>query len=179
MALWSRFRHLLTRLRENPPLLKGTSHRHERSFERLLHEHTIPCSPSAGYLRHPNGPNRWPDFQLHDEQRTLPVELKTTGSDLVHLGQTWIQSHGLYVISHRKKTGQPAVFIAFGKDMKTEEEDRAYEAFHAEVVAFRRRNRTLSPLFHSDWSIRTRLRYRIVEEDAEACFRRVMDVLPL
>jgi len=174
MSLWFRFQHLLHALHRTPQLLRGSGSSHEQSFERLLHHHGIFRSPRIGYERHPKGPNCWPDFELYDERTVIPVELKTTSSPYVHMGETWIQSHGLYIIS--RHTPSPSIFISFGKDMRTDEEEERYRIFKEDLARFKTfSKKTFTSTAH--WTVRASIRYHLEEERAEERFRSVMETL--
>ncbi len=174
MSIWFRFQHLLHALHRTPQLLRGRGPSHEQSFERLLDHHGIFRSPRIGYERHPKGPNRWPDFELYDERMVIPVELKTTSSAYVHMGHTWFQSHGLYIIS--RHTPSPSIFVSFGKDMRTDEEEERYRTFKEDLARFKTfSKKTFTSTAH--WTVRASIRYRLEEERAEERFRSVMETL--
>jgi len=181
MSIWNRFQHLLRALHRTPQLLRGSGPTHEQSFEQLLVHHGIFRSPRIGYERHPKGPNRWPDFELYDERMVIPVELKTTSSPYVHMGQTWFQSHGLYIISRHApvsptSSARPSVFISFGKEMRTDEEEERYRVFKEDLARFKTSSKkTFTSTAH--WTVRTSIRYRLEEERAEERFRSVMETL--
>ena len=176
MNLWERFSRTIHTLYKEPWHLRGAGSRHEASFERLLQAHGIfSCRPlkipMIGYERHPNGPQRWPDFHLQDERTLLPVELKTTSRTSVHIGKTWIKSDALYIISHRPSD---SVFISWGKDMKTEEEDRQFREFQHHVRSVRPYRMFRSTV---EWSASVHVQYRLEERQRRLHFERVIEGL--
>lgn len=197
MNLWYRLKRLLETLYEAPHLLHGQGQQHERSFERLLLRYGIlpyssfctrsirsaysnrfsPTGP-IGYERHPNGPQRWPDFHLCSRQILLPVELKSTRRSVLQIGQTWIQSDALYIASYRRPTltrrDEPSVFISWGKDMKTEEEDRRFRDFQYTIKSIRGQRGFSSPV---EWHSAVQISYRLDEERRRVCFERVREDL--
>ncbi len=122
MSIWKRFSQVLEKIYNKPWEFTGRSFGFEKSFERLLFKEGILSTPMIGYERHPNGSNHFPDFEIYDKRSFLSIELKTTQSNSVHLGQTWIQSDALYIIRYKPSSFQENPFlISFGKDMKSEE----------------------------------------------------------
>jgi hypothetical protein len=145
MSIWKRFSQVLERIYNKPWELKGRSFGFEKSFESLLYKEGILSLPLIGYERHPNGTNHFPDFEIHDKRSFLSIELKTTKSNSVHLGQTWIQSDALYIIRYKPTSFQDnPTFISFGKDMKTEEEDMYYYSYKYELLKLREKYKGVS-----------------------------------
>lgn len=145
MSIWKRFSLVLETIYNKPWELKGRSFVFEKSFERLLFKEGILSMPMIGYERHPNGSNHFPDFEIHDKRSFLSVELKTTKSNSVHLGQTWIQSDALYIIRYKPSTFQENPFmISFGKDMKSERDDEYYYSYKYELLKLREKYRGVS-----------------------------------
>ena len=130
MNVWSRLQHLLHTLYHRPSIIRGSGQPYEAAFERLLCSYGVVSCPETGYERYPNGPQRWPDFQILDVHTCVPIELKTTSRMMVPLGKTWIQSDALYLIHHRPLD---SIWITWGKDMKTEEDDRRFREFQQRV----------------------------------------------
>jgi hypothetical protein len=134
--------------------------------------HRIP-SPTIGYERHPNGAERWPDFHLQDERTLLPIELKTTSRDTVHIGKTWIHSEALYLIHHRPSD---SIFLSWGKDMKTEEDDRRFREFQYHIRSMNR-DRSFTPSVQ--WSASVQTLYRLDRSRRHDQYERVMEELRL
>lgn len=186
MNLWGRFLAALEALYTAPHLLRGQGTHHERSFERLLLRHGIlpfTAHHPVGYERHPNGPQRWPDFHLRSGPILLPIELKSTSRSVLHMGQTWIQSDALYVASYyrthpsphtREASNEPSVFVSWGKDMKTEEEDRRFREFQYDVKHLRGQRAFSTPV---EWRSTVQISYRLEEERRRVCFERVREDL--
>ena len=182
-TIWGRLLTLLERLHHDPTLIRGHGSGFEIEFARQLQRHGIFPSKRVGYERHPNGPHKWPDFHLYDERTLIPIELKTTGRKPVHMGQTWIVSEAIYVISHHSsktrmdQTPQHSIFMAWGKDMKTEEDDHKYRDYRYAMKEFQ--NKYDQRIFSSsvEWSTQMELRYRLEERDHERLYRRVMEDL--
>ena len=203
MNIWYRLQRLLETLYTTPHLLHGQGQQHERSFEYLLVRYGIlPVSfssslrtPTIGYERHPYGAQRWPDFHIQDQRILLPVELKTSSRPLFHIGQTWIQSDALYIASYypnkhrhsnhsnqrnytyrqtQTRNTKPSVFISWGKDMKTEEEDRRFREFQYDVKHLRGQKIFSSPV---EWYPTVQVTYRLEEERRRDCFERVREDL--
>lgn len=185
MALFHRLATLLDRLYRHPTLLRGSADEHERSFERLLWLHGIFPSKSRGnhayaYHRHPNGTQRWPDFEMTTPQTTLPIELKTTSQPIVHLGATWPAPEGLYIITQRasksknKKNTAPATWILWGKDMAKEEEGAAFRTFRHHLQSVSTHRVFASPI---RWSTSYDITYRLEEHRRHTLYRRVVDDL--
>lgn len=168
----------LETLYQAPHLLHGQGQQHERSFERLLLRYGIlPCSATCphGYERHPHGPQRWPDFHIRSTRILLPVELKSTRRSVLQIGQTWIQSDALYVASYRRRAlCDPSVFISWGKDMKTEEEDRRFREFQYDIKCIRGQRGFSSPV---EWHSAVQIAYRLEEGRRRVCFERVREDL--
>lgn len=177
-TIWTRFLTLLETIYHDPTLIRGHGSGFEMEFGRQLQRHGIFPSKRVGYERHPNGPHKWPDFHIYDERTLIPIELKTTGRKSVHLGGTWIASEALYVISsHSSKTSLHSVFMAWGRDMKTEEDDQKYREFRYAIKEFQ--NKYDRRIFSSsvEWSTQMELRYRVEERDRERLYRRVVEDL--
>jgi len=179
MSVWKRLGRVVQSIYLNPRLLKDSSAVHERSFEDLLCQEGILSSQSSGYKHHPNGPNKWPDFHIYDHHDILPIELKSTSSKIVHMGDTWIKSHGLYVISYKPShVIRPAVMISFGNDLKTEKDDEYFHNYHCELTKLRNKYKPKSSI---DSSIklypRSSTRYMIQEENSKKNYDNVMEYL--
>ncbi len=176
MALFHRLATLLDRLYRHPTLLRGSADEHERSFERLLWLHGIFPSKSRGnhasYHRHPNGTQRWPDFEMTTPQTTLPIELKTTSQPIVHLGATWPAPEGLYIITQHKKDRK--TWILWGKDMAKEEEGAAFRTFRHHLQSVSTHRVFASPI---RWSASYDITYRLEEHRRHTLYRRVVDDL--
>lgn len=161
MRVWRRLEQALCELYENPRKLTGSGIQTESSFERHLIRHGIFLSKRVGYERYPNGPNKWPDFHLYDERSVLPIEIKSTRCQFIHLGQTWIRSEALYIARQHPHS----VFMGLGKHMKTEEEDRLFREFYYAHKEFKeqwsRSQRFRSPNY---WSSSMEIRYRLEED---------------
>lgn len=154
-----------------PSIIRGSGIHYEAAFERLLRQYGILPCPQTGYERHPHGPQRWPDFHIMDKRTRIPIELKTTSRMVVGMGKTWIQSDALYVIHHRPLD---SIVIAWGKDMKTEEDDRRFREFQHHVRCMNR-GRSFSPLVQ--WTANTQVLYRLEMTQRRMLYERVMEEL--
>jgi|LauGreDrversion4_2_1035121.scaffolds.fasta_scaffold95791_4 hypothetical protein len=175
MRIWRRLEGALQEWYENPRRVKGSGIQFEVSFERQLIRHGIFLSKKVGYERYPNGSQKWPDFHIYDERTILPIELKSTRKDWIHLGQTWIHSDALYLI-HR--TTIQRIDIMRGKDMKTEEDDIRFKEFQFQMKQFKSewdRSKTFSSSVN--WSTSVDIRYCIQKEKQRNYFCSVLDDL--
>lgn len=168
MNIWARFQRLLYTIYNNPSLLKGSGIAYEVSFEHMLRRHGILPCPGIGYERYPNGPQRWPDFHVLDKRTCLPVELKTTRRMNVCMGKTWIQSDALYLIHYRPSD---SILLSWGKDMKTEEDDRLFREFQHHVRCMNR-GRSFTPLVQ--WTASTQILYRLNMARRHTLYEKVM-----
>ena len=171
MSVWSRFQRLLHTVYHRPSMIKGSGLPYEVAFERLLRVYGILPCPDTGYERHPNGPQRWPDFHIMDRRTCVPVELKTTSRMTVAMGKTWIQSDALYLIHHRPLD---TLVVAWGKDMKTEEDDRRFREFQHHVRCMNR-GRSFVPLVQ--WTANTHVHYRLEMNRRDMLYEKVMEEL--
>jgi hypothetical protein len=175
MRIWRRVEQAIRELYESPKLLKGSGIQTEDSFERHLHRHGIFLSRKVGYERYPNGKNFWPDFHVYDDRTILPIEIKSTRHKMIHLSQTWIQSHAIYIIRCIQPT---SVFISYGKDMKTEEEDRQFKEFQFAHRTFKEewsKSKTFTSQIH--WTSSMDLRYRLDDTQKANHYQRVLEEL--
>jgi hypothetical protein len=175
MRIWRRLEQALTEWYENPKQIKGSGIQLEVSFERQLIRHGIFLSKQVGYERYPNGSQKWPDFHLYDDRTILPIELKGTRKDWIHMGQTWIRSDALYLIHqiHLQK-----IHIIKGSDMKTEEDDRRFKEAQFQMKQFKSEwdcSKTFSASVY--WTTSVDIRYRIQKGKQQDYFRNVLDDL--
>ncbi len=171
MNIWGRFQRLLHTIYHRPSTIKGSGLRYEASFERLLRVHGILPCPEIGYERYPNGSQRWPDFHITDRRTRIPIELKTTSRTMVAMGKTWIQSDALYLIHHLP---MDSILIAWGKDMKTEEDDRQFREFQHHMRGMNR-GRSFTP--RVQWTATTQVLYRFEMNQRHTLYEKVMEEL--
>lgn len=113
---------LFFRLYHHPDLLHGQGGTHERAFESLLRTHT-----HVSYERHPCGPQRWPDFRLYVQgMAPLSLELKTTTTTRVHLGQTWPSPESIYLVSYQAHRG---IYVGKGRHLLPSEQKTDYLSY--------------------------------------------------
>lgn len=176
--IWSRFNLLLESAYHNPKLIKGSGLGFEESFEKQLLRHGIFPSKRVGYERHPNGPQRWPDFHIYDERTLIPIELKTTRRKTVHIGQTWIEPDAIYLISHHSPLERmPFVFIGWGRDMKTDEDDRKFREFRYALKEFKHYHTHKTFLSSVEWTLKMELMFRMDKTDRHYYYSRVVEDL--
>lgn len=130
----------------------------------------MPCYKS-GYIRHPFGANRFPDFHLHLDRCLVPVELKSTRRGRCSIGDTWIKPDCLYIISCPLGS-----FVSFGRDMIRQDEEDLYQKYYADLriirkkyVGERRDHITLYP--------RSSVQYTMLEAEKEVNYKKAITCL--
>lgn len=177
--IWRRFEQAMQEMYENPSLLRGSGLQTEVSFERHMIRHGIFSSRKIGYERYPNGPQRWPDFHVYDERTLLPIEIKSTQSNWIYLGQTWIHSEALYIVRQwQRSPSTSSVFLLNGRDMKTEEEDQAFKEFQFEHLQHKKKYTKHNTFISSTrWTTCLDIRYQLDASKRDIHYWRVMDDL--
>jgi hypothetical protein len=134
------FKRVLETIYRHPHVLYGTGDRHEKCFEKILlgHgiNHLLPCY-TGGYIRHPFGENRFPDFHLHLNRCIIPIELKSTRRTRCNIGDTWIKPECIYIISYPSNT-----FISLGRDMIHQKEEELYQKYYEDLRILRKKYAT-------------------------------------
>lgn len=168
------FKRVLETIYCRPHLLYGTGDRHEKCFEKILLGHGInrllPCY-TRGYIRHPFGANRFPDFHLHLNRCIIPVELKSTRRTRCNIGDTWIKSDCIYIISYPSNT-----FISLGKDMINQEEEEIYRNYYTDLRIIRKKY-TTEEKSHITLYPRLSIQYTMLESKKDANYQNVLDYL--
>jgi len=176
MSIWKRLYCVLGRIHKDSRELKGSSFVFEKSFENLLRKDGILPLQLNGYERHPNGANHYPDFEIYDKRSFLSVELKTSKSIKIGLGQTWIQSDGLYIIRYQPKTFQEnPIMISFGNDLKTDKDDELFYRYKYDLLQLRDKYKNVS----KDFKLYpySALEYKIDETKVKHNYEIVMEYL--
>ena len=99
-----------------------------------------PTEDGFYYICQVNGTQRSIDFQAYDwfnnsKRKTVNFDLKHTKTDIFFLNDGWFHENIVYVVSwmrrisepRKKKVVEPAIFIALGQQIPTEEEVTLYE----------------------------------------------------
>ena len=172
MSIWKRFYRVLERIHKNSNELQGSSHEFEVSFERLLKSEGI---LPFGVHRHPNGKNNYPDFEIYDKRSFLTIELKTSKSRKISLGQTWIQSEGLYIIRYKPILQENPFLISFGNDLKSDKDDELFYRYKYDLLQLRDKYKNLS----NDFRLYpcSALEYKIDETKVKQNYEIVMEYL--
>jgi hypothetical protein len=99
-----------------------------------------PTDDGFYYIYQVNGTQRSIDFQAYDwfsgtKRRSVNFDLKHTKTDTFFLNDGWFHENIVYIVSwmrrisepRKKKVVEPAIFIALGQQIPTEEEAALYE----------------------------------------------------
>lgn len=170
----NRFLHVLETIYRHPHVLHGTGDRHEKCFENILIHNGInklfPCYKN-GYIRHPFGANRFPDFHLHLNQRVIPIELKSTRRKRCNIGDTWIKPDCLYIISYPLNT-----FISFGRNMIHQDEDELYQKYYSDLRIIRKKY-TNDGKKHITLYPRSSVQYTMLESEKDVNYQKTITCL--
>lgn len=168
------FKRVLETIYRQPHILHGTGDQHEQCFEKILIRHGInylfPCYKS-GYIRHPFGANRFPDFHLHLNRCLIPVELKSTRRTRCNIGDTWIKPDCLYIISYPSNT-----FISLGRDMIHQEEEELYQNYYADLRIIRKKYKDEGKN-HITLYPRSSVQYTMLESEKDANYQKAITYL--
>lgn len=170
----NRFLRVLETIYHQPHILYGTGDRHEKCFENILiHNGINPLFPYYnGFIRHPFGANRFPDFHLHLDRCLIPVELKTTRRTRCNIGDTWIKPDCLYIISYPSNT-----FISLGRDMIHQEEEELYQNYYADLRIIRKKYKNEVGKSHIILYPRSSVQYTMLQSEKEVNYQKAITCL--
>ena len=170
-----RFLRVLETIYHQPHVLHGTGDRHEQGFEKILIHNGInplfPCYKS-GYIRHPFGANRFPDFHLHLDRCLVPVELKSTRRTRCNIGDTWIKPNCLYIIRYPSNT-----FISYGSNMIHRDEETLYQNYYADLRIIRKKYKDEVGKNHITLYPRSSVQYTMLQSEKEVNYQKAITCL--
>lgn len=126
---------------------------HEACFAEVLEQHGFvfltkkEVSTESYYKHQPNGTQKSPDFEVYDKQsnKTFLFDLKHSTKTSLFLNDGWFEPDIIYVCNWttRKK---PKILIAYGRDIRTEEECEKIKEINALKNQFNQINKKCGSL---------------------------------